>query len=173
MGPAQCFCSGAGVTLVTGRRGWFEERGHGPEESCLLWIVVSVPPLQMPPLGPEWAWLHAGPTLVLGPRMWQRRPLPPCRTRTEVAVHAPYPRGLLLGWTPTLGCLFLLCASAFQVLAYVCWQRAQGGLDGGVPTQHHVPTVPRGLMSPAPAPRPPRGLCTTFLKPSQDLWPSG
>lgn len=98
------------------------------------------------PLGPEWAWLHAGSyLLVLGPPDVGGVGLcPGAGHGTEVAVQLCLhpPRAAVGLDAHLLSCLFLLVLLPFQVLAVRLLAESEGGLMGVCPPSIMSPQCP-------------------------------
>ena len=98
------------------------------------------------PLGPEWAWLHAGSyLLVLGPPDVGSVGLCPgaghgTEVTAQLRLHPPWAAVGLDAHL--LGCLFLLVLLPFQVLAVRLLAESEGGLMGVCPPSIISPQFP-------------------------------
>ena len=144
-------------------------RGELPFVDCCL----RAPHVSRRPSGSR---VGLAPCRVLPSGAWppgcgQRRPLPRCRTRHRghsAAAPAP-PVGCRWAGRPSSGLPLSSCASALPGARGTSAGRERGWPDGGVPTQHHLPTVPRGLMSPPVCSWASQRFVYHLLKPSQDF----
>ena len=110
-------------------------------------MAVPLPPVSVDaPLGPKWAWLHAGSyLLVLGPPDVRGVGLcPGAGHSTEVAVQLRlHPPWAAIGLDPhLLSCLFLLVLLSFQVLTVRLLAESEGGLIGVCPPSIMSPQCP-------------------------------
>ena len=158
-----------------------EEGGHMGLRGALP-FVDGYPPAPCVSGRPSGSQVGLAPRRVLPSGAWppgcgRRRPLPQCRTRhrgRSAAAPAP-PADCHWAGSPSSELPLSSCASVLPGARGTSAGRERGWPHRGVPTQHHVPTVPRALMSPPLVFTGLREVCVPPFKAQSGLpwWSSG